>query len=169
MSVPLEQLPDTARVWIYGADRPLEANESATLRADLLDFVDQWTAHGARLLAAVELVEDRFVVIAVDEASESASGCSIDALVHRLAGLETRLSCSLLDGTRIFYRSGAGPIEACDRADFRDAVTVGRVTETTPVFDLTLASLGELRAGGLELPLANSWHRRLVAEAFEAI
>ncbi len=168
MSVPLTQLPDTARVWVYGVDRPLDPPESATVRAELLAFVDQWTAHGAELLASVELVEDRFVIVAVDEASASASGCSIDALVRRLADLERRLACSLLDSTRIFYRSNAGPIATCDRAGFREAAAVGAVTETTPVFDLTVASLGEVRTGALELPLADSWHRRLVAEVLEA-
>ena len=167
MSVSQAELPDTARIWVYGAGRSLSEGESETLRGDLLEFIDQWTAHGAMLKASVELVENRFAVVAVDEAAASASGCSIDVMVRRLVDLERRLGCSLLDGALVFYRTEGGAIEACDRSVFRARVRKGTVTDSTPVFDPTIATLGELRAGGLELPLAQSWHRKLVNEAHE--
>ncbi|WP_419161385.1 ABC transporter ATPase [Candidatus Palauibacter sp.] len=161
MSVPLTALPDTARVWIYGTDRPLASPEREALMADLRAFVDEWTAHGAALRAGVEWVEDRFAVIAVDEASAPASGCSIDAMVRRLAALETRLGCSLLDGTRVFYRDESGAIEGCNRAAFRAHAASGTIVESTPVFDPTIERLAELRAGELERPVARSWHLQL--------
>lgn len=162
MSVPLTELPDTARLWVYGTDRPLTNAERETLLSDLRAFVDVWTAHGAELRAGVEWIEGRFAVIAVDEASAPASGCSIDAMVRRLAALESRVGCSLLDGTRVFYRDESGEIEGCDRAAFRARATAGAIRETTPVFDPTIETLAELRAGRLERPFARSWHRRLV-------
>ena len=75
MSVPLTSLPDSARVWIYGTDRPLTPEERDALMVDLRAFVDIWTAHGTALRAGVEWIEDRFAVVAVDEASAPASGC----------------------------------------------------------------------------------------------
>ena len=162
MSVPLTELPDTARLWVYGSDRPLTDAERETLVDDLRAFVDVWTAHGAELRAGVAWIEGRFAVIAVDEASAPASGCSIDAMVHRLAALEARVGCSLLDGTRVFYRDQSGAIEGCDRAAFRARATAGAIGDATPVFDPTIETLAELRAGRLERPLARSWHRRLV-------
>ncbi len=158
MSVPLADLPDTARIWIYGVDRSLNDDERDALTNDLSSFVDQWTAHGAMLRASVEMIENRFAVVAVDEASAPASGCSIDAMVRRLAELEGRLGCSLLDGTLVFYRTEEGEIEACDRGAFGTR----HLTGATPVFDPTIATLGRLRAGEFELPLARSWHQRLV-------
>ena len=111
MSVSQAELPDTARIWVYGAGRSLSEGESETLRGDLLEFIDQWTAHGAMLKASVELVENRFAVVAVDEAAASASGCSIDVMVRRLADLGRRLGCSLLDGALVFYRTEGGAVE----------------------------------------------------------
>ena len=66
MSVPLTSLPDSARVWIYGTDRPLTPEEREALMADLRAFVDIWTALGAALRAGVDWVEDRIAVVAVD-------------------------------------------------------------------------------------------------------
>lgn len=162
MSVPLTELPGTARIWVYGTDRPLLDVERDALIADLRAFVDVWTAHGAALRAGVEWVAGRFAVIAVDEASAPASGCSIDAMVHRLAGLEARLGCSLLDGTRVFYRDESGEIEGCGRAAFQARAEGGSITESTPVFDPTIETLAELRAGDLERPVSRSWHRQLL-------
>ncbi|MCG8469806.1 MAG: hypothetical protein MJB57_16635 [Gemmatimonadetes bacterium] len=167
MSVPIEALPDDARVWVYGSNRRLDDTEVAAVRDDLTSFVDRWTAHGAQLEAAADVIENRFVIVAVDERAASASGCSIDAMVHHLAELEGRLSCSLLDSTRIFYREDTGDIEAVDRAAFREVAAAGALGAETRVFDPTLATLGELRAGKLERPLADSWHRRLVSEALD--
>lgn len=165
MSVALTELPDTARIWIYGTERPLADAERDILVADLRAFVDTWTAHGASLRAGVGWVEGRFAIIALDEASVPASGCSIDALVRRLAALETRLGCSLLDGTRVFYRDESGGIRACGRAAFRALATSGAIGDATPVFDPTLTTLAQLRAGDMERPAARSWHRRLLGHA----
>lgn len=163
MSVPLTSLPDSARVWVYGTDRALTREEREALLDDLRAFVDIWTAHGAALRAGVEWVEDRFAVVAVDEASAPASGCSIDAMSRRLAALEARLGCSLLDSTRVFYRTESGGIESCARAEFRTRAEAGAIGEATPVFDPTINTLAALRAGKLERPVAHSWHRRLLS------
>ena len=145
MSVPLTSLPDSARVWIFGADRPLAPAEREALMGDLRAFVDVWTAHGA-----------------VDEASAPASGCSIDAMSRRLGALEARLDCSLLDSTRVFYRNASGAIESCARTEFRARAKTGAIDDTTPVFDPTIDTLAALRAGELERPAARSWHRQLL-------
>ncbi len=163
MNVPLTSLPDSARVWVYGTDRPLTPEEREALLADLRAFVDIWTAHGAALRAGVEWVEDRFAIVAVDEASAPASGCSVDAMARRLGSLEERLGCSLLDGTRVFYRDESGAIESCARAEFRARAMTGAISDATPVFDPTIDTLGELRAGQLERPASRSWHRQLLA------
>ena len=162
MSVPLTSLPDSARVWIFGANRPLAPAEREALLGDLRAFVDVWTAHGAALRAGVAWVEDRFAVVAVDEASAPASGCSIDAMSRRLGTLEARLDCSLLDSTRVFYRDASGAIESCARTEFRARAKAGAIDDTTPVFDPTIDTLAALRAGELERPAARSWHRQLL-------
>src|SRR5690606_4730456 len=89
--IPFAALPDDARLWVFGTGRELSEGE----RAELLDavdrFLDQWRAHGAALTCAREWVDDRFLLVGVDPASEPPSGCSIDAMVNLLKELEGRL------------------------------------------------------------------------------
>jgi len=168
MSLPLTELPDSARIWIYGLHRPLDEEKSDALRTNLLQFVDRWTAHGAQLRAAIEIVENRFAIVAVDEAVVETSGCSIDAIVEHMAGMEKELDCSLLDGMRVFYRTEKGEIKGCDRSVFRTEAESGTISKSTPVFDLTISTLGELRSGALERPLHTSWHQHLVNEVLKS-
>ena len=168
MSLPLTELPDSARVWIYGLQRPLDDEKSDALRTNLLQFVDHWTAHGAQLRAAVDIIENRFAIVAVDEAVVETSGCSIDAIVEHMAGIEEELDCSLLDGMRVFYRTDQGEIKSCDRSVFRTEAELGTISKSTPVFDLTISTLGEFRSGALERPLHDSWHRHLVNKALKS-
>lgn len=159
----LAGLPDHARIWVFGADSPLTAAQRDALDADLAGFVRGWAAHGESLLAAHEIVDDAFVVVAVDESAHGASGCSIDAMVRHLAELEERLGTTLLDGGRIWYRTGPGDIVSCEREEFRSRSERGEIDAATQVFDPTIDTLGELRAGGLERSAGASWHARLLS------
>lgn len=161
----IEALPDEARVWVFGASRPLEEEDVALLERRLPPFLAGWTAHRADLRAAWDLRERRFLVVAVDESGAAASGCSIDALMNELGELERDLETSLLDTTPIWYRRADGRIDAVPRQDFRRRAREGEVTERTAVFDPTLSTLEELRAGGLERPAGRSWHARLLPES----
>ncbi|OUW72803.1 MAG: ABC transporter ATPase, partial [Flavobacteriaceae bacterium TMED204] len=49
MKVPFDQLPDTARVWIYPANRSFSEDEIAEIKEKAEVFLEQWTAHGAHL------------------------------------------------------------------------------------------------------------------------
>ena len=158
----LAELPGTARIWIFGADRPLNESERRDMAAEMAAFVGTWTAHGARVRAGAGWIEDRFLIVAADETAVQASGCSIDALVRRIGELGQRIGCNLLDGTQVYYRDDSGRIAGCGRADFRALAAGGAIAADTPVFDLSLETLAEVRNGGVERPLSDSWHRRLV-------
>ncbi|MFQ5679242.1 MAG: hypothetical protein ACE5HP_07255 [Gemmatimonadota bacterium] len=161
----LEALPEDARVWIFGADRPVEEAAADRLRSLMIPFLSEWTAHDRELRAACELHEDRFLVVAVDERPARASGCSIDALVHHVRSIETELGIGLLDGTPVWYRSPEGRIETTSRDGFRKLAEQGAVDARTPVFDLAASRLGDLRAEGFERPARQSWHARLLERA----
>ena len=101
-------------------------------------------------------------MIGVDESQAGASGCSIDSLVRQLRALEADLGLDLLDSRPVWYRDGDS-IRRCTRSEFRDLWTSGEVDLTTPVFDLTVSRAGDLRAGRLEVPAGDSWHRSILA------
>lgn len=162
--IAFDDLPDTSRAWIFGADRPPDAEESAHLLDETRRFLVEWTAHRARLEAGFDWKLHRFLHVAVDESATEASGCSIDALVGRLRGLEEELDLSLVDTSPVWFRDPerGGLVRCVGRDRFRDLAREGRVDGATIVFDLTVDELGAVRAGRWQLPAAESWQAALL-------
>lgn len=108
MYIPFEEMPEHARVWIYQASRPLsEAEEAYALQLGQV-FSTKWAAHGKDLKSSVKICYHQFLVIAVDEAYNQASGCSIDASVGLVRELEQKFSTtensfSFLDRTKVAF------------------------------------------------------------------
>ena len=60
------ELPGHARLWVHTADRDLTAEEQHELLAQLGDFLGGWSAHGAALSAAAEVLYGRVLVVGLD-------------------------------------------------------------------------------------------------------
>ena len=156
-----EQLPADARVWIFSAERPLTADEQARLLRDVDVFIDQWGAHTTPLTAGRDLRYDRFLFVAVDQRAAGPSGCSIDALVRQMKGLQEELGVELVNHAPVLFRRGAS-IERVPRERFAEMAAQGQVSRDTTVFNNTLTSLGDVHDGRWEVPASDSWH----AQAF---
>jgi hypothetical protein len=158
----LKALPDSARLWAFGASRVLEPHEAALLLERVDAFVLKWAAHGHPLAAAREWREGRFLLVAVDDRVTPPSGCSIDALVRTLAGLEAELGLELVGNAPVWYRDAEGRPMRVSRARFKALAQEGVITAETPVFDLSLTRLSEFREGRFEGPAGQHWHARLL-------
>lgn len=157
--VPFDQLPDDARLWVFNAARELTAPERDDLLSAVDGFLETWAAHGTPLFSGRELRDGRFLLVAVDERRAGASGCSIDALVHALTAIETRMNTQLLDNAPLHYRVDAA-VRRVSRAQFQQLVDAGEVDLDTIVFDGAVATLGAVRQGRWEKPARASWHAR---------
>ena len=155
--VTFDELPPDARVWIFAAERPLAGGERGRVTGEVDAFIDQWSAHGVPLRAARDVRYDQFVFVAVDESAAGASGCSVDALVRRMKGLQAELGVELVNHAPVLYRSGNG-IARVSRERFADLAESGAVSPLTVVFDNTLTRVEQVRAGRWELPAGESWH-----------
>ena len=159
--MPFETLPDDARAWVFGCDRPLDDTAAARLLAEVERFLAHWHAHGHPLDSARCWQDDRFLTVAVDQRTAGASGCSIDGLYRALRALESALGVTLVAGDGIFYRDANGEVALASRAEFAELGARGVVTPDTHVFDLSVETLGEWRAR-FEVPAHASWHARLL-------
>ena len=157
--VLFDELPPVARVWIFGAERPLVEAERARVLDEVDAFIGQWAAHDVALTTARALRYDQFIFVAVDERAVGASGCSIDALVRRMKALQAELGVELVNHVPVLYRDGAA-IARVSRERFADLVESGSISQDTVVFDNTVTTVGAVRDGRWELPAANSWHGR---------
>ncbi len=155
MRVNIDQLGNDAHVWIFGISPSLDAQQSGALLGQVDAFLENWAAHGVPITGAAEVREGSFLVVAADEHREK-SGCSIDRMFGTLKQLERDLGVQILDSNRVFYRDH-DEVRAVPRTDFRNAATL-----ETPVFDVTVERLGDVRAGAWEKPAAQSWHRQLL-------
>ena len=160
--VPFDALPDDAHVWCFATEPEPGPRETAHLLDSMQQFVEQWTAHRQHLTAGVTWMHQRFLLVGLDESRAGASGCSIDALMSRLADLERELGIRLTDASPVWYRDGERLIRSVMREEFRKLATTASVGPDTSVFDLTASTLGSIRSGGLERPASTSWHARLL-------
>lgn len=161
MASPLDSLSSESRIWIYGAERALTREETATVRKRAQDFVGQWGSHQRALQAAADVLHHRFLVLAVDETQAEASGCSIDGSVRFVQDLGAELGVDFFNRMRFSFRDEAGKIHTVGREQFKLLYAQGQLTNDSIVFDPLVKELGELRQI-FERPLEDSWHSRMV-------
>jgi hypothetical protein len=104
MYLPFDSMPGHSRVWIYQASRALNASDKEYLLDGLRNLCDQWAAHGNPLKTSFVIQFDRFVVLAVDEQTAGASGCSIDASVRYLKSLQEKLGLDFFDRSQVAFQ-----------------------------------------------------------------
>ncbi len=150
--------PDETRLWVYGFEHPLDSYRTRIVCQELKTFLPTWVSHGTPVRGAFEVLFDRFILLA-GYCSQGISGCSIDSSIRKIKGL-SRYQLDALNRSLLFYRDREGKIQSSDRAFFQARVRSGTVTPATMVFDTTLQSLGQLRAGRFETVFKDCWHAR---------
>jgi hypothetical protein len=157
--IEFHDLPDSARLWIFVADRPV-ADASALLTA-VDAHLEQWAAHGVPLRASRDWRDDHFLAIAVDEAATGASGCSIDGLFRVIAHAQSRLGADLLASGRVAWRDTAGTIRVTPRGDVEALAAAGTITPETPIYETLVDTVGAWRERFLR-PARESWAAALL-------
>ncbi|NVK26921.1 MAG: ABC transporter ATPase [Flavobacteriia bacterium] len=159
MNVALNDLPDHCRIWIYQAPRALTVEEREVISAELENFTADWQAHGKDLYAGYGLFYRRFIVLAVDETVQEATGCSVDDSVTLIQNLQKTLNLDLMDRLQVAFRSENDLVVSVKLDEFKQLVEEGDVDEKTIVFNNLVSNLGEFRTDW-EVPAAKSWHSR---------
>jgi hypothetical protein len=152
-------LPDNARLWIYGFERPLDDRTAGIVSEQLGGFIPGWVSHGTPVRGAYAIQQGRFLLLAA-ACPQGISGCAIDSSIANLKILRDIHGVDGLNRDLVFFRSAEGSIESLDRAAFQQEVDSGRIGPNTPVFDTTIETVGDLRAGRFEKPFGDSWHAR---------
>jgi hypothetical protein len=157
MYLPIEQMPDHSRVWVYQANRPFSASETQAIENYLAPALTQWAAHGAGLNASFEIRFQQVIVIAVDETINAASGCSIDASTRWFKEMGAELgidffdrSTAVVDGDEVTLL----PLTALKNNPL--------LTPTKQVIPLQTESLGAYRSGWLQRA-DTTWLKRYFA------
>ncbi len=148
-------LSQNSKIWIFQSTRNFNSEEISEIESVLDGFMQEWNAHGAKLTAAYAIPYDRFIVLAVDENMEMASGCSIDSMTRVIKSLEEKYQFGLLNRMLVSYQLD-GEIFTIPLNEFKQKVKNGEIPLQASVFHNGITSLGEFEEGW-ELPLSESW------------
>lgn len=160
MYVEFESLPEDSRIWIYQANRSLTDDEAAEISEKTKIFLTQWAAHGAHLEASFELKYKRFLVIAINQDTQAATGCSIDASVAFIQKLEKEYEIDLLDKMNVSFKQGEF-IAYKPLIDFKKMAKNKSVSKNTIVFNNLVTNKYEYE-NFWEVPASESWHSRFL-------
>jgi hypothetical protein len=160
MLVNFDTLPEESRVWIYQANRSFSESELSQLDDQLKVFIEAWTTHGKDLKAGYKIVYKRFIVIALNQNLNSASGCSIDSSVHFIQELEKQYNVDLMDKMNVSYKQGEF-IAYKPLLDFKKMAQQKAVSKKTIVFNNLVTNIAEFKENW-EVPASESWHKRFI-------
>lgn len=156
--------PDQARVWVYAASEPIDAESARALEADIKEFIQRWTSHGRPVVAEARLFEGQFLLVSGYVEKSQVSGCGIDASVRALDEAAARRGIGWASPLDVFFRDDTGRVCRTSRGEFRKMAQSGTVGPSTTTFDPSVTSVGDLREGRFETSAGASWHRRLLNE-----
>ena len=158
MYVPFENLPEESKIWIYQSNRKFSDDEITEIEKSLEAFINNWSAHGTSLEASVVTKYNRFIILAVNQETTAATGCSIDASVQLIQELEKKYTVDLLDKMNVTFKLGEH-IAHKTLIDFKKMAKDKAVTENTIVFNNLVNTLGEW-SEYWEVHAIESWHSR---------
>jgi len=149
MLVDFNKLPDSSRIWIYASEKALTEDQQSHILTYIAEHLKGWNAHKVPLTAGVTILENHFIVVALDEGKNGASGCSIDTLQKTIQELEKELSISLMNRLNVFCRIDneiqcipSVKLESMAKAD-------------TPFYDLTILTKSDLNT--YLKPISEGW------------
>lgn len=158
MYIPFEELPEESKIWIYQSNRKFTDDEIVAIEDELKLFVEGWNAHGTALEASFETRYNRFIILAVNQEIQSASGCSIDSSVGFIQSLEKKYNVELLDKMNVTFKLGEH-IAHKPLNEFKKMAKEKAVSANTIVFNNLVNTVGEY-SEFWEVPAIESWHSR---------
>ena len=149
MLVDFNTTSDQSRIWIYAAEQKLTNEQEAYILKSISDHLKNWESHKVPLRAGVTILENYFIVVALDETKNEASGCSIDTLQNKIQNLEKDLSISLMNRLNVF----------CRIDDKIHCISMSKLSENTNkdtlFYDLTIQKKSELHS--YLKPISEGW------------
>ena len=157
----IENLKPNSRLWIYQSDRFISQEECNQIEAAGNVFIENWSAHGSALEAALEVRYNCFVLLAVDEQVANATGCSIDKSVHFISDLGSKLNIDFFNRLKLVVDVN-GVMEILSVNELEEKVNSGVVQSSSSTFNNNISELADLQSFW-KIPLSESWVARQLA------
>jgi hypothetical protein len=161
MFVQFETLPAHSRLWIYQSNKLFTAEQKQILSDALQAFTESWTAHGSPMKASFQLPYDHFVVLAADEQSTSASGCSIDDSVRTIKAIGSKIGLDFFDRKSVAFVMN-DTITLIPMSELKKEAAGGTWGTQSPTVNTLITSKGDLSAW--IVPAGQTWLKRYVSQ-----
>ena len=155
MYIPFEEMPNTARVWVYQSTRKFSPEEKELVAGKLSQFCRNWNTHGNSMPSSFDIQYEQIIILSVDESQLGASGCSIDSSVRTLREIEQQLDLNLLDQGKVSFIDHGNVITGKFQ-EIKDFIRSGNLTEDTTVFNPMVTRKEDLEKKWL-IPARESW------------
>ena len=162
MYIEFNELPDHARLWIYQASRKFSAVEEKVIHDEAHFFCDQWTAHGEPLKTSFKIEHNQFLILAVDEGFNGASGCSIDESVHMLKSHQDRSGIDFFDRSKVAFLVNQEVI-LIPLTQLKEAFASGTLGSVPLTFNVQATSKGAWEKNWI-LPASKTWLTRYLSK-----
>lgn len=151
------------KIWAYLSDKALDAETEKSISHDVASFLQHWKAHGNPLETSYRILHHRFIVISVNEAEFSASGCSIDKQVQFIKETEKKYGINLLNRLLVAYLN-KDTVEVVHSSKIPELLNAGAIDENTTVFNAAVSNQQEFDSSW-QVPLKESWLSRFLKKA----
>ena len=155
-----ELMPGTSRVWIYQSNLPFTEEEVPEIKEQVKNFATNWVSHNNALRSYGDVLNNRFVILMVDESQAGASGCSIDKSVHFIKAMGHHHGVDFFDRMNFAFKIGE-ELKTAHRDAFAQLFQDGAINDSTLVFNNLVKTKEEFEKGWI-VPLKDSWHARMV-------
>lgn len=162
MLIPFDQLPPSAKIWIFPIIGELDASKLEKIKTDVTSFIKDWTSHDRSLNGSAEIVYDAILILGVDEGHHGASGCSIDKMMRFIQNLEGHYNISLLLRHKIplLVRQ---KVNFIDLKDIELKIQNGEMSKQDHYLDLTFTQKSDWQNQGLK-SLSEGWLGKKLAK-----
>jgi hypothetical protein len=123
----------------------------------LLAKMEAWAAHGAALLSSFKIFHNRFVVVALDENLNAASGCSIDASTRWFKELGIEIGIDFFDRSIAYLADNE--IHSIDLLGIKKAVADESIHSETLIFNNLTNSLSDFNQNW-KVKASESWLKK---------
>jgi hypothetical protein len=160
MIVDFNKIPTHGKIWVFPSSRKFYPQEIAGLKERIEDFLTDWDNENMALNNAYLLKYNRFIIIGVDDTSQSLSLQTHELLITFIQELEKVFDVTLMDKMNVCYKQGEF-VQYKDLNDFKKMIKDKGVSKKTIVFNNMIALKEELDYDW-EINIMDSWLGRFL-------
>ena len=103
MFLPFENISSESRIWIFSSSIKISEDSQKDISEIIIKFLNSWKHHGVDLPCSFKILDNFFIIIALDQSNNSAGGCSIDQMFNCISDIDQQFDLSLLNRSKMHF------------------------------------------------------------------